>query len=467
MKPLILLVLLSLLFVCSLPAQAFDAVTVEEITIRGNTKTRDAIILREIPLVPGNSVSGGILPEIVEESRELLLNTGLFNQVSVGWEQTTPGAIRLLVEVKEMWYIFPVPVIDLADRNFNIWWVEQKRSLDRITYGLDFTHRNFSGQNDELKVGFETGYAQKLELSYGLPYLNAAQTVGLEARFQALRNRELNYKTFQNKQAFFREEDNNFLYERLRIDLIVTYRGKWRSFHDFSLLYNRDKVDDAVLRQLNPDFFPTGNPLYRYFSLGYTFRLDYRDIRPYPMKGFLFMAQVKKDGLGIFGDRNALTLRPRYEQYATLHPKWSVASLLSGKYSFIREPQPYNDNRAIGFREDVMRGYEYYLIDGLDMVLWKTSLRREIFRRNAHLGKWMPLETMRTMPVRAYFSLNQDLGFVNDPFARSYNDFSGRLLWGGGIGVDMVFFFHNVFRLEYSFNHLMEKGLFLRFSSGI
>lgn len=179
------------------------------------------------------------------------------------------------------------------------------------------------------------------------------------------------------------------------------------------------------------------------------------------------MAQVKKDGLGIFGDRNALTLRPRYEQYATLHPKWSVASLLSGKYSFIREPQPYNDNRAIGFREDVMRGYEYYLIDGLDMVLWKTSLRREIFRRNAHLGKWMPLETMRTMPVRAYFSLNQDLGFVNDPFARSYNDFSGRLLWGGGIGVDMVFFFHNVFRLEYSFNHLMEKGLFLRFSSGI
>jgi hypothetical protein len=467
MKPILLLTLFSVMLVCRLPAQALDAVVVEEIVIRGNAKTKDAIILREIPIEPGHTVSGGNLPDVLAESRELLLNTGLFNHVSVEWETAGTGAIRLLVEVREMWYIFPVPVVDLADRNFNIWWVEQKRSLERITYGLDFTHRNFSGQNDEFKVGFEMGYAQKFELAYGQPYLNRAQTLGMEARFQLLRNREINYRTFENKQAFFREEDNNFMYERLRMDLTLTYRGKWRSFHDFALSYSRDEVDEVVVEQLNPDFFPTGEPLYRYFSLGYTYRLDYRDLRPYPMKGFLLMAQIKKDGLGIFGDRDALTLRPRYEQYALLDSRWSIASQMSGKYSFIRKRQPYNDNRAIGFREDVMRGYEYYLIDGLDMLLWKMSLRRSLIRRNVYLGKVMPLESMRNMPFRAFLSINQDIGFVNDPFADSYNNFSGRWLWGGGIGVDMVFFLNNVFRLEYSMNHLMEKGLFLRFSSGI
>ncbi len=156
-----------------------------------------------------------------------------------------------------------------------------------------------------------------------------------------------------------------------------------------------------------------------------------------------------------------------YEQYALLDSRWSIASQMSGKYSFIRKRQPYNDNRAIGFREDVMRGYEYYLIDGLDMLLWKMSLRRSLIRRNVYLGKVMPLESMRNMPFRAFLSINQDIGFVNDPFADSYNNFSGRWLWGGGIGVDMVFFLNNVLRLEYSMNHLMEKGLFLRFSSGI
>ncbi len=462
--------LLSLLLVLSwgiLPAQAFDAVTVEEIVVSGNFKTKNDLILREILLSPGNVVSGNTLQDLVEESRELLINTGLFNQVSVAWENTAPGRVRLLVDVREMWYVFPVPVLDLADRNFNIWWVEHRRSLDRITYGLDFTHQNFSGRNDKLSLGFKLGYSQKFEISYRRPYLNASKTLGINAKFQLQRNRELNYRTFENKQSFYRRESDDFVYEQLRIYSIFTYRSKWRSFHDFAFFYNRDLVDDIVIRQLNPDFFPTTLPLYRYFSLSYAYRLDHRDIRSYPMRGFLLTAELKKDGLGIYGDRDALTLRPRYEQYFTLHPKWSIAGMLSGKYSFIRKPQPYNDNRAIGFREDFMRGYEYYLVDGLDMFLWKTSLRREIIQRNWYLGKWMPLQSLRTMPMKCYLSLNQDLGYVNDPFSGINNDFSGRLLWGRGLGLDMVFFYDKVFRIEYSFNHLMENGLFLRFSSGI
>lgn len=462
--------LLSLLFAINtglLYAQAFDAVRVEEIVVRGNFRTKNEIILREMPLSAGNEISIYALPELLEESRELLLNTGLFNQVSVAREDTEPGRVRLLVEVQELWYIFPIPVLELADRNFNIWWVEHQRSLERLTYGLDFTHRNFSGYNDKFSLGFKLGYAQKFELSYRRPFVNRSQNLGVNARVQFLRNRELNYETIENKQAFFREESENFIYERLRLDLTFTYRNKWRSYHDFALFFNRDKVEDIVIRQLNPDFFPTEKPLYRYFSLSYTYNLDHRDIRPYPLKGFLLKAELKKDGFGIFKDRDALTLRPRYEQYVALHPKWNLANTLSGKYSFVRKPQPYNDNRAIGFREDFMRGYEYYLVDGLDMVLLKTSLRRELFNRNWYLGDWVPLETFRTMPMKCYLSLNQDLGYVNDPFAEGQNDFSGRLLWGKGLGLDMVFFFDKVFRVEYSFNHLMENGLFLRFTSGI
>ena len=115
----------------------------------------------------------------------------------------------------------------------------------------------------------------------------------------------------------------------------------------------------------------------------------------------------------------------------------------------------------------VVASYEYYIIDGLDMVLLNTSIKHPIINQEINLGRLMPIASFRRIPFRLNFSLNNDLGYVNNPFEKAVNPFNNRLLWGTGVGLDAVFFFDMVFRLEYSRNHLGESGIFLHFNSSI
>ena len=47
------------------------------------------------------------------------------------------------------------------------------------------------------------------------------------------------------------------------------------------------------------------------------------------------------------------------------------------------------------------------------------------------------------------------------------NALSNRLLWGGGIGLDIVLYYDKVIQIEYSFNDLMENGYFLHLNLNI
>jgi hypothetical protein len=40
-------------------------------------------------------------------------------------------------------------------------------------------------------------------------------------------------------------------------------------------------------------------------------------------------------------------------------------------------------------------------------------------------------------------------------------------LWGGGVGLDLVFFFDFALRIEGSVNHLGQAGLYLNFKTGL
>lgn len=63
-----------------------------------------------------------------------------------------------------------MPYFRLIDRNFNQWWVEQKRSLERVNYGIKFTQNNISGRNDNLDIWLINGYTQQITLRYNLPF---------------------------------------------------------------------------------------------------------------------------------------------------------------------------------------------------------------------------------------------------------------------------------------------------------
>src|SRR4051812_41669791 len=97
---------------------------INRIIILGTRITKDRILLREMSLKPGDTISSLRLDDVLVRDRAKIYNLRLFNTVVVRWLEFDPGAglVDLIIEVKERWYIFPSPIFELSDRNFNEWW---------------------------------------------------------------------------------------------------------------------------------------------------------------------------------------------------------------------------------------------------------------------------------------------------------------------------------------------------------
>lgn len=462
-----LLIGVGLLFMCWGVVMGQQSITINDVQIYGNQKTRDRIILRELLFKKGDVLADSVFAGQLERSQQLVMNTGLFNEAEFEVDELPGSAVTIRITVVEAWYIYPVPVFELIDRNFNVWWVEQNRSLERINFGIEFAHLNFTGQKDKLKLTAKSGYTQSYALKYSLPFIDRAQTLGILTEIGYARNRELNYNSIDNKQLFFKDPDGKFIFQRFQAVTGLIYRPGHHLTHSLRLRYQQNQIDGYIAGELNPDFFLNGKKLQRAFFLNYHFLYDFRDVSSYPLSGNLFRAEIRKEGLGFFKDRNALTVNLNYDQYWSLSEVWSTGINLNTKTSLIRQQQPFNEYRALGFGRNTLYGYEYYVVNGMDMALAKAFLRVRLTKNELNFGKIIPIKAFRKMPVKIYLNLNQGAGYVHDPYTQDINPFSNRLLWGGGLGLDIVLYYDKVFRIQYSYNHLLEHGLFLHFNTNI
>jgi hypothetical protein len=137
---------------------AVAQILINEIFITGNKKTKPQIILRELGFAKGTSVLPESIGGVLVKAKQQLINTSLFLSVAITKEYITDTSVSIYIIVKERWYIFPAPVFSLADRNLNLWWNQQRRSFKRVNYGLAMVYKNLTGHNDNLDIGFQTGY---------------------------------------------------------------------------------------------------------------------------------------------------------------------------------------------------------------------------------------------------------------------------------------------------------------------
>ena len=77
----------------------------------------------------------------------------------------------MAIDVKERWYIFPIPYFKPVDRNLSEW-VKQGYGFDRVNYGFKLSYYNFTGRNDKLKFWLITGYTKQIQFQYDLPYID-------------------------------------------------------------------------------------------------------------------------------------------------------------------------------------------------------------------------------------------------------------------------------------------------------
>lgn len=460
--------ILLLLFFCFSSLLLFsqnEQVIVDDILIAGNKKTKERIILRELKFAIGDTIPMLDLMPNLRRSEELLLNTGLFTTAKINikdWD-TEKNRITISIALREMWYLYPFYIFELADRNFNVWWEEQGRSLSRINYGGRLTWQNLTGRRDLLKATVQFGYTKKFELSYNRPMLGKSRNLGGFAEIHYSNRKEIAYITEESRLLFKKQVGEPLLLTRFRVGAGVSYRQGLNMYHTGKLLFSDNSIGDTISQVLNPDYFLDSRGRQRHFTLQYNFTIDKRDVKAYPQGGHLFSLLLQKDGFGFFDDVNAFAATSTYAHYFPLGKKISFGAKLKGRYTFTRAEQPYTHVSALGYLPDFLRGYEFYVIDGMDYVYAKTHFQFRLFQKEINWGKYMLIPQFRLMPLKVYLAINNDFGYANAPFNGERSTLSNEFLWGRGIGLDFVVFQDKVWQFEYSFNHLGEHGFFLHF----
>ncbi len=253
------------------------------------------------------------------------MNTSLFVDVHVSIEQQKNELVFVKVAVKERWYLFPLPYFKLIDRNLNQWWVQNKRSLQRVNYGLKFTQNNVSGRNDHLNFWLINGYTKQASIRYDNPFLDKSLKHGINVGLSISSNREINYVTDSNRQKFVKDP-NQFLVSQFSVDMGYSYRPAIKTRHNFRISYNDYRVKDTVLF-LHPNFFPEGLKRVRIPDINYNVQYFNVDYQPYPLKGFSGEAYL-------------------YQRFGKKTTAFQVGA--SGRYSFKMFPKAYMELQGSG-----------------------------------------------------------------------------------------------------------------------
>lgn len=431
---------------------------VRKIIISGNELTREKVMIRELSIDEGDILSTDSLDYFVEESKLRLFNLTIFNEVEIKVIRVNEDEMDWHIQVKERFYVFPQIAFQLADRNFNVWWVEQHHNLNRINVGLTGIDKNLAGNLDVLSVGVQAGYTQKIAVSYTKPYVDKDQMHGIGASVSYSRNHQIFYATDSNKLQYVGNYTGAFMTTQFEGALSYIYRPGYATRHIVQLSYKNYWVNDTV-PQLNHDYFLNGSKRMQLIELLYRFEYNHVDNWNYSLNGEKIVAYIlSREGIEGFKFQNYLNVELGY--FRNPWSKWYTSVIFRGRL-MAPEKQPYAFEGGLGTAMDYIRGYEYYVINGSDYGVLRLDLKRELI--NFKL-KDIPIKYFTVIPLRVYPKIFSDIGYVRtDVPGNGY--LGNKLLYSFGVGVDIITFYEIKIRLEVAYNSLGQNGLYLHSGS--
>ncbi|RYZ47424.1 MAG: hypothetical protein EOP49_21370, partial [Sphingobacteriales bacterium] len=427
----------------------------------GAARKQDRLFLagkrRELLFKDGDTISGRRLFNIIHESRSLVYNTSLFTLVDIYPEFRDSLSLHFTVTVREKWYVYPSPQFKLADRNFNEWINTYNADFDRVIYGAKFTHYNLSGRRDKLDIFLLNGYARNLSFNYSAPYSNRSLTEGFSASVSYTQNREIPFKTTaDNKLAFVKA--GRFVRENFTVSGTYIKRTGHYWKQTFGVGYTFNNVADTILSaSYNPDYFNSKKSYQNFADIFYTIQYTNVDNASYPLSGRAGKIGFQKRGFDFSGGINSFTIDGSYARFFDHGRGWYTRMALMSKIS-LPFKLAYINQRAFGFGDYYLRGLENYVIDGPASAIGKVTIKKHLLSFKLPVPfKWNALPYI---PFSFYGKVYGDGGYA---FQRKKFDtqLNNKFLYTGGLGLDILTLYDINFRIEYSFNQLNQKGLFL------
>lgn len=414
-------------------------------------KTRKDILVRELTFREGDTLLLTHLDSLRKINENRLFNMRLFNRSLIHFD-TTGQQLVCSISVQERFPIWPDPNFTLGDRNFNVWASEHHFDWKRVNIGLKLSHLNLLGRRIQLGVLYQTGYTEKVGVDFTQPFADKQKKHGWGWNIYRSANKETSYVTTGNKLKFYRDF-NNIQYREVNTELFYTYRPAFAFQHRVGVRYTYQQVSDTVLK-LNPDFFTSAAPQrLSLFQLSY--RLEYNGVDNwnYPLTGRRIVTTVKYNQ-GMSTAFSQLNLYLQADYYKQLGHRLFLAWDLKARIA-VQNTYSYFYNKNLGYESDYIRGYEYYVMDGQCMVYSRQELKYELLNRQVYL----PVRFFETIPIRLYPKIFADIGYSYDRYTTG--PFNNRLLYAAGVGLDVVTLYDIKVRFEFTWNHLLEKDLYI------
>ena len=446
-----------------------EKLKIKKIVINGNNITKNETVLEHIAIKKNQIYSLKQLIKNIQTSEENLNNLQIFNDVEISFWYTQEDEIQIEIFLTERWYLWPFPIFEISDRNFNSWYRDFKESnyedWSKINYGIMLDWQNFRGANELIKLKFRKGYKEHYNMTYATRSLGKNKSFFVESEIDFFRRKKTDY-LISNNQLQYLSNDNDFTSTDLIAELKLINKKEFRISNSIFLKYHRCVVDNEI-NMLNRMYLNSSNKnnIGSYFKLSYSFKNEQRDNIQYPLDGSLAEITLSKN-FGIESNINNSEINLKLELHKNIYDKLFFGSSLKTKISS-NNSTPYFYSLPIGFN-DYIRSYEYYVISGNEYLISKNILKYQIFEKTKAEIPFFNKTQFKKSHYSMYVSLFCDVGYVRESerlALEQRNNLSNSILIGRGLSLDFITYYDKILRIEFSVNKLGEKGIFLHFSN--
>lgn len=397
------------------------SIIVDSILITGNDITEDFIILRELTFGIGDTLNY----HLASYNRERIYSLRIFNEVKL-----VPflynGKNFLRIEIEESWYIYPLPFVNLKDKDWN-----------KISYGLAVSLLNFRGRNETLSGYAAFGY----DPSFGFSYFNPNISYNHNLNFQV----KLGFSTSTNKSSQA-EQLYGKQFEQKNFSSRVQLGKRFGNYHWAYLRTGFDYVETPFyIHGVNA----SESSIDRTVVAGVSYVYDTRDLSLYAADGIYALASLEFKGLGINGI-NYRVADLDFREYRKIIEKFTAKWRVSLRHT-AGKTVPYYDYSFLGYSERV-RGYFHNTeSEGNDRFLGSVEINYPIIEETRINLYWIPLlpNSLLSYRVAIIAGLFGDTGVTRnngDPLIIK------NFYTGYGTGISFLLLPYFICRLEFAIN---------------
>ena len=426
---------------------------IDSILFKGNEKTKNQILIRELDLNPGDSLAINTLDTRLEYNRRKLMNTNLFIWVKADLNQLPNGHLKISFEFLEQWFILGYPIFQLADRNLNDWW-SRGHDLNRSIYGIRFIHNNFQGRNEKLIIKAETGFTQRIDFSYTNPYLDKKKTLGLSFNTSYSTSKNIPYKTRNDTLQYLTDE--KILRERWAGGITLRKRFKFYDIQTLELKYTHTIISDTIVK-LNPNYFAFNAKEQNFTQLIYRYSYDFRDLIAYPLRGRKFDIAFSKVGILPADQVDFWEITGAIAYFFDLGSHFFLTTQVKGKISS-NTNIPYANKIGLGYGNEIVHGYELNVLDGKSYFLNRNTIKFQLLNKIFKLP-FLPIKQFNQIPIAIYPTAFYDFAYVNNNFSENENKLVNQWISGGGLGFDVVTYYNLVCKFGFPVTNGRKIGM--------